>query len=72
MKKLITNESPQQLIDAYLHNATFHAVVTKHEIDGTDYTQMLEDAVCVLANDIATRNEALCKYARRFGPLDDA
>lgn len=72
MKKLISSESPQALIDAYMNNPAFHAVVTKHEIAGFDYTQMLEEAVALLANDIASRNDTLIKYARRFGPLNDA
>ena len=72
MKKLITNESPQALINAYINNPAFHAVVTKHENAESAYASMLEDAVAVLANDIASRNDTLIKYARQFGPLNDA
>ena len=70
MKRLITNESPKELIDAYMNNPVFHAVVTKHEIYESSYTTMLEDAVAVLTQDIASRNNILIKYARRFGALD--
>ena len=70
MKKLITNESPRQLIDAYMHNSIFRAVVTKHEIAESEYSVMLEDAVAILAKEVAIKNEIAIKYARRFGPLN--
>ncbi len=72
MKQLITNKSPQSLIDTYINNPTFHAVVVKHEIAESNYQEMLEDAVAKLAQDVARKNEMLLKYSRRFGALDAA
>ena len=72
MKQLITNKSPQSLIDTYINNPTFHAVVAKHEIAESSYQEMLEDAVANLAQDVAKKNEMLLKYVRRFGALDAA
>lgn len=70
MKRLITNESPQALIDAYMNSPIFHAVVTKHEIEESEYQTMLEDAVALLSKEIAAKNELAIRYARRFGPLE--
>lgn len=72
MKRLITNKSPQSLIDTYANNPIFHAVVTKHEMAESSYQEMLEDAVANLAQDAARKNEMLLKYAQRFGALDAA
>ncbi len=69
MKKLITNESPPALIHAYMNNPVFHAVVKKNEIAGTDYTQMLEEAIVMLVNDIDIRNNMLINYANQLGPI---
>lgn len=72
MRQLITNKSPQPLIDTYINNPTFHVVVTKHEIAESSYQEMLEDAVANLAQDAAIKNEMLLKYTQRFGALDAA
>jgi hypothetical protein len=71
MKNLISKESPQALIDAYLTNATFHAVVAKHENSGSEYVPMLEEAVSLLVQELAAKNELALKYARRYGPIND-
>jgi hypothetical protein len=69
MKKLITNESPPALIDTYLNNPIFHAVVTKHEIAESSYKEMLEEAVSLLAQDAAAKAGIAIKYARKYGLL---
>lgn len=42
----------KELVDAYMNNATFHAVVIEHEVEGSSYTAMLEDAVVKLVAEI--------------------
>jgi len=72
MKKLITYESPQALIDAYLKNPTFNALVNKHEAANSDYQSMLEEAVSLLSLQLAEKNELVIRYSRKFGVIDSA
>jgi hypothetical protein len=55
----LSSRFTKELVDAYMNNATFHAVVTEHEIEGSSYTAMLEDAVVKLVADI----ESMVKLA---------
>jgi len=40
----LSRRLPKSLIEAYMNDSTFHAVVTQHEIEETSYTAMLEQA----------------------------
>ena len=71
MHKLITHESPQPLIDAFRNNTVFNAVVKKHEMAGSDYKTMLEDAVGVLVTIASNANDLSLKYARKYGALNE-
>lgn len=57
----LSNRFTKELVDAYMKNATFHAVVVDHEIEGSSYTAMLEDAIVNLVADI----ESMTKLAIR-------
>lgn len=59
VKKLITISSNKELIDAFMRNPTFHSVVTFHEIKGSSYTVMLEDAVVRLISEIESKNKQM-------------
>jgi len=71
MRKLITYESPQQLIDAYINSPIFKKVVKKHEIAGSDYQTMLEDAVAVLVITSSKATDLTLKFARKYGALNE-
>lgn len=55
----ISKRFTKELVDAYMRNATFHAVVTHHEIEGSSYTEMLEDAVVKLVADLDAHVESI-------------
>lgn len=59
MKKLITISSNKELIDAFMRNPTFNSVVTFHEIEGSSYTVMLEDAVVKLVSALEDQSKQI-------------
>lgn len=70
VNKLITNQLPKDLIDAYLNNSAFNALVHKHEMLGSKYETMLEDAVIILIKEVSERTAISIKYAERYGVLE--
>lgn len=63
MKRLITRDSNKDIIDAFMNNPTFHSVVTLHEIEGSSYTVMLEDAVVRLVAELDDRDKQMIRMA---------
>ena len=62
---------PKPLIEAYMNDPTFYAVVTQHEMEGSSYTAMLEHAVDELVKRDKAITSHLLEYVSRFGLLKE-
>jgi len=71
MKKIITNNTPKELIELYVNDPYFHSLVTHTEIIDGDYIKMLEEAVVTFANMENRSKSMVLKYAQRFGIIDE-
>ncbi len=59
MKNFFTRNSNKELVDAFMKNPTFNSVVTLHEIEGSSYDVMLEDAVVRLVSDLEAQSKQM-------------
>lgn len=64
----LSNRFTKELVDAYMNNATFHAVVVEHEIEGSSYEAMLEDSVVKLVADIQSLTKLAIRRAEERDP----
>lgn len=64
----LSNRFTKELVDAYMNNATFHTVVIEHEIEGSSYTVMLEDAVVKLVAEIQSLTNLAIRSAEERDP----